>query len=400
MPTSLHRIAIVANKTWECEPLLSVLLAKDARPATQAGLQLLRGYDPAEPVLRKDGKKDGVQLDPSTKEPMPLPPLAQGLALKGNLPVRARLSFQLDSSAVRVEVWCIEDWMRSMRWVDGPGGATADASSSSSYEKFQCALPLIREHAFGGEKPDLVIAFGTAGIPAEASLNGCVTMGSRVYLHDAWNGAPESELKEQRERFGPLLQNEVEEWLDRRIDCPRLSSNLFLSGVSADVKHAAEARFIRPPIHPAEVPRVLAGHGYAALGTINISDYDDYVWADEETLGLFEQQIKQREIGSMETTHGLIRLTWRDSAFLFVSGLTDRVPMFNAEVTPRKYAQNFAAAHNAGVVVAHLLPELTRLHSTNPKALFDDAGPTFKPGERISRRPAVGSSPCQPSPER
>lgn len=41
------RIAVIANKTWECDPLVSALLAKDARPP-QLG-NILRGYEHAVP---------------------------------------------------------------------------------------------------------------------------------------------------------------------------------------------------------------------------------------------------------------------------------------------------------------------------------------------------------------
>lgn len=60
---------------------------------------------------------------------------------------------------------------------------------------------------------------------------------------------------------------------------------------------------------------------------------------------------------SNETTHGLIRLQ-SDAPFLFISGITDTLGSFNAEVAPRPYSQNFAAAHNAGVVAAWLLPRI------------------------------------------
>jgi hypothetical protein len=49
-----------------------------------------------------------------------------------------------------------------------------------------------------------------------------------------------------------------------------------------------------------------------------------------------------------------------DAPFLFVSAVTDRVGHFNAEVTSRVYAQNFACAHNAGVATAWLLPRIVR----------------------------------------
>jgi hypothetical protein len=341
------RILVVANKTWECEPLVNVLLAKDARPGVIPAKGLRVGYHPAE-------------APPA--QPPPAPPEADGLPVTGQLPVRPRLHLTLDKpyEDTDVEVWCIEDWMRRERRIDDPPpGKTVKASSSSSHEKFTFALPQIRNAAFGGDAPDLVIAFGTAGVPAAESLNGCVTIGSRVYLRDPWSDAPHDELAEQVRRFGPLLTEQVHDDLGHPIESAVDAD--FFKFLDSEARHSAEARFLRPPVHPAEPPRVLAGRGFAALSTLNICDYDDYVWADAETLEIYAGQVKQREIGSMETTHGLIRLTWRDVPFLFVSAITDRVPMFNLEVTPRKYAQNLAAAHNAGVAVAFLLPEARRL---------------------------------------
>lgn len=343
------RVAIVANKTWECEPLVGVLLARDARPAALRDFR--RGYDPAEvPLL----------IDPATGKTPQLPPAANGLPVRGGLPIRPRLSCTVGSGEALVEVWCLEDWMRRQRHT---GTTVVDASSSSSHEKFTFALPEIRQRTFAGSPPDLVIAFGTAGIPSLETLNGCVTVGTRVYIHNPWGDAPETEIAEQVARFGPLLGTQLAGFLDRRIDSPRMRESLFSKDLVSDLRYAAEARFLKVPINPAEVPRILAGHGNASLGSVNITDYADYVWADEETLRLFERQVRQREIGSMETTHGLIRLTWLETPFMFVSGLTDRVPMFNAEVTPRVYSQNFTAAHNAAVAVACLLPDLARLHS-------------------------------------
>ena len=332
------RIAVVANKSWEAEPLVGVLTAKDARPRELDGAR--RGYDPAEP--------------PPKKKP------AEDEATHGHLPVRPRLSVPIGEDAL-AEVWCIEDWMRK-KWTK-PNGEVADRSRSSSHEKLKGSLVRIRKAAFGGKPPDLVVAFGTAGIPSLETLNGSVTIGTRVYIHDPWDDAPKDERDAQKARFGPLLRvgRDLPK-LDPKtpLQSPRLRPTLF-QDVSRDARHAAEARFVPCPIHPARPPRILAGHGFAALSTVNICDYDDYIWADEETLSKFEANVKQREIGSMETTHGLIRLAFENTSFLFVSGIADRVPMFNTEVTPRSYAQNFAAAHNAGVTTAFLVTELARL---------------------------------------
>lgn len=319
--------------------MVGVLAHKDARSSALGACT--RGFDPLEPV----------------------PPITAGVPrFRGVPPARPRLRFALGED--RVEVWCIEDWMCTERSVTGADGSpiVIKPGSSSSYEKLTGALPTIAKHAFGGTPPNLVIGMGTAGIPSAETMNGCVTIGTRCYLQNPWADAPREEIAEQIARFGPMLTTEVAAFQAKVIPSG-LSSSLFMD-ISVDARFAAEARFLTVPIHPANPPRILGGHGYAALSTININDYDDYVWADEETLHKFAQSVRQREIGSMETTHALIRIAWSTTPFLFVSGLTDRVPMFNAEVTPRKYAQNFVAAHNAGVAIAHLLPELARLNRT------------------------------------
>jgi len=338
--TSPLRVLIVVNKTWECEPIVSVLTHRDARPAVLDRFR--RVYDPLGPHERKG------------EEPR----------YRATAPPRPRLAWSIGGDAF--ELWCIEDWMTTAREIDLPckGKTLVELGSSSSWEKLTGALPAIGKCAFGGARPSLVIAVGTAGIPADHTLNGCVTIGTRCYVQDPWADAPKKEVDEQVARWGPLITDEISELTKGVILSPGLSPALFTT-ISMESRFSAEARFLSAPINPAHPPRILAGHGYAALSTININDYDDYVWADEETMRKFEQAVKQREIGSMETTHALIRIHFRDTPFMFVSGITDRVPMFNAEVTPRKYTQNFVGAHNAGVALAHMLPELTRLHGAD-----------------------------------
>ena len=105
----------------------------------------------------------------------------------------------------------------------------------------------------------------------------------------------------------------------------------------------------------------MAGHSFISLGTVNVTNYEDYAWTDGDTLAAFRQKVGSRkQVGSMETTHGLIRLA-SESPFLYVSGITDTVGRFDLEVTPRVYAQNFVAAHNAGLAVAWMLPQVVPL---------------------------------------
>jgi hypothetical protein len=69
------------------------------------------------------------------------------------------------------------------------------------------------------------------------------------------------------------------------------------------------------------------------------------------TLGVFDYPV------SLETTHGLIRLSSNPAPFIFVSGITDSFLHFDEQVgTPAlANAQNFAAAYNAGITVRYML---------------------------------------------
>jgi hypothetical protein len=90
---------------------------------------------------------------------------------------------------------------------------------------------------------------------------------------------------------------------------------------------------------------------------VNVTNYDDYAWADREAVEAMRRVDSRNPVGSVETTHGLIRLQ-SSAPSLFISAITDREGRFNAEVGSRAYAQNFACAHNAGVTLAWLLPLL------------------------------------------
>lgn len=66
----------------------------------------------------------------------------------------------------------------------------------------------------------------------------------------------------------------------------------------------------------------------------------------------------KQTVGSVETTHELIRLVVPSPQFLFVSPIANRLGYFNTELAPRSYAQNFAVSHNAGVALAWMMPIL------------------------------------------
>lgn len=236
-----------------------------------------------------------------------------------------RLTF--DCGGATVEVWCLEELMNPAE------------SSSSSLEKAR-VLPGALSY---GPAPDLVIAFGTAGSREGVSANGSVVVGRRVFIHDPRAGAPD--------RTGMWTPPQPDQLIESA-----LPARVFLQ-LDEQARYAAEARFIDCPIAPAQPALVLASNGFASLGVVNITNYDEYVWADAEAVASFESSAHAAHIGSIETTHGVIRSA-SQAPFLYVSGITDTGGLFDYQVTPRVYAQNTTAAHNAGVAIAWLLPSL------------------------------------------
>jgi hypothetical protein len=214
-------------------------------------------------------------------------------------------------------------------------------SGSSSAEKAR-VLP----RALAGTPPSLVIAFGTAGYPEDSIMNGSVVIGSRVFIHDPQTSTPE--------RYKP-----------KRVDgvTPGNLPEKFFRNIDGRVRGPAEQAFLRTPLASADPPIILAGNNWVSVGTVNVTNYDDYVWTDPEAIAAFKSLSPKKtraRIGSMETTHGIIQELSEPAPFLFVSGIANRVPYFDIQNVPRNYAQNFVAAHNAGVALAWLLPEAVR----------------------------------------
>jgi len=236
-----------------------------------------------------------------------------------------RMRGLLQFPTCQVEIWCLQDFL-------------SDADQSKSDKKW-AVLPQIV-----GASADLVIAFGTAASAGADSLNGCVVMGSRVFMHDVASDPSKSpwpsgdtDLVQRSEVGGKLLGG--------------------AAGSDRDYRARAESRFVASPLRPAKPPVLLLAPNYCAVGDVNVPTYDDYVWADQAALDAFRAIAPREAFGSLETTHGLIRLS-TTAPFIFVSGITDRIGLFNEEVGPRDYAQNFVAAHNAAIALGNLLPAL------------------------------------------
>lgn len=240
----------------------------------------------------------------------------------------ARLAMTFPTGDV-VEVWCISDLLPS----------TAHPSSSDA--KWNALAPVFATPV------SHLVAVGTASFADADSFNGCVSVGTAVFGHDSYptGGNPQSNWKHAQ--LGTLVGSSL--------------PDQFFRTIAADVRLAAEARFLTSPIAPATPPRILAVHAHAALGVVNVTNYNDYVWTDKDAVAAIRAGAPRAPIGSMDTTHVIIRLRAPEVPFLFVSGIANRLGYFDYESAPRTYAQDFVAAHNAAITTAWLLPDLARL---------------------------------------
>jgi hypothetical protein len=221
-----------------------------------------------------------------------------------------------------------------------------DANHSLSKVKIQEALPAI----FGaGKQPDFVIAFGTAGFPDPTTANGCVAVGSSVFLFNPYRDplpGVEHDTKDDwddMDRVGHLLISKHGAPIARQFS------------INPDLRVPIDARLSPTPTNSTVPPVLLPAANYVGLSEVNVTNYDDYAWTDRLAFERCRTANPAAPVGSIETTHGLIRIM-SDAPFIFVSGITDRLGYFNQDLGPRTVAQNFIAGHNAGIAVVWTLP--------------------------------------------
>ncbi|MBU7025846.1 MAG: hypothetical protein HXS48_02810 [Theionarchaea archaeon] len=301
--TKYKRVLIVVNKWWECDPVMLALLNNNARP-------------------------------PELGWPYPLHYPVQEHQLSHD----PRAVFTL--SHVQVEVWCISDLLAKYPNI---------SQYQSSSERKMDELPLIFRYS---KQPDLVVAVGTAAAyPPDVSVNGSVICGTKIFLH---NAHPNGENPWSNWQDGPF---------DKVIDSPLAVDDF---KVITDIETSPPEvmkRFLVAPLNPDPCGgQFIAEYKYVDLNIINVTDYSEYEEKDEETLEAYQKEYDPDDGRSLETTHGLIRVAaGMNTPFLFVSGIVDRVGHFNEDVNPRSYAQNTSGAHNAGIVVAWMLPKIDAL---------------------------------------
>ena len=276
------RVLLIANKDWEVDPLVGVLRHPKARPKNL----------PA-PEYPNDGSK-------------------------------ARIIIR--AGAAIIEIWCISDLM------------SREKDPSSTAEKVR-----VLAEVFTGSTPALVIAFGTGSYPDSTSFNGCVSLGTKTFIHNAHPNGENPKSIWDDPRCGKLLESSLKDSLFREID--------------TTIRIEAESRFIYPPLNPSRRAMMFSSYENVALGVANVTNYNEYYRVDHEALKAYSSSGAKDPIASVETTHGIIRMQSKAS-FLFVTGIANRLGYFNQEAAPRKYAQDLAAVHNAAVAAAWIMPSL------------------------------------------
>ncbi|HWG21222.1 MAG TPA: hypothetical protein VG225_11895 [Terracidiphilus sp.] len=298
------RVLIVVNKWWECDPALAAMLNDNARPAGSPWPQDLR-------------------------PPRPRPELTS----VPNLHPIPRAIFPYKNFAA--EVWCISDILDGL----------SSARQSSSQEKFNRLCGIFPD-APCFEKPSLVIAVGTASVPFDGvNHNGCVVAGTGTFMHNGFPDGSNPDSNLNLPSFDKLVTSTIPD---------AMFNALCAVDTAAAVQH-----FLPVPLNPATPASLLIDRESVALGTINVTKTSDYAAKDCLTVAAY------RALGSsappavsLETTHGLIREKAGACPFVFVSAIVNRFQQFGTDVAPRMYAQQTAAATNAGVALSWMLASL------------------------------------------
>lgn len=290
------RILAIFNKWWECDPALAALLNQNGRPANLPWPVLLGGFRqrPTPSALPEEN-------------PAPLP----------------RAIFY--GRRCYTELWAISDLLEHLE---------DKTKFQSSTERKATYLHKI----FRGEPPGLVIALGTAGFPDSLSQNGNVVVGTKCFVHDPNQEAPNPDSSWKSGPFDSVIESSLPQTVFAAL---------------TQIPKAAP-RFLVPPLNPAAETAVLCNFDYVALSGVNVTDPAKYAQSDGSTLAAFAAFGTKLAAKSLETTHGLIRVQ-ANAPFLFVSGITDRVGYFDSEVQARPFAQNTAPSYNAGIVLGEIL---------------------------------------------
>jgi hypothetical protein len=300
----MKRILLIANKNWEAAPILNALL---------------------NPLIRSSSLGDPSIINYPWNYP------------QGSIAPRAVWS---SFPGMQFELWCIQDIMEP-KW-----------NTSSSQGKVIDMPKIIN---FAPDPPSMVVALGTAASGSKTvNHNGCVVMGSNVFIHNYHpNGSNPDSVLDEPANFEKLITSSITEE--------------FFEIVNAHLKNQVAQNLLKPFLHPAETIQLIAKKEYVALSTVNVTNYKEYPQSDPAGMAAFENAGTKMPVGSVESTHGLIRLLIPGCPFIFVSGIANRFTLIGTDVNGtdnhenvKTNAVNYSAAFNIGVAMGCIIPEISK----------------------------------------
>lgn len=325
---NMKKIAVIVNKNWETEPVLNALTNPELKPQELPFAKPIN--TPKDSKNKMSDPRAVITFDNSNLKDK-----------DGNIP-----------PSLEVVIYCIQDLM----YLDMQPAPELQSTSSSS-EKDRVLKKLFTEKL---TDIDLVIAVGTAGYPFEGfPMAGSVVIGSEFFIKNGNSSNPKSYFKS--ELIGKIIESNVNAELFH--PAKGIFNNTF--------RNLTESKFIPVPNHKAEKMVCIASPVYCAISFVNVTEYSEYGWADQEAIDEYyeitkrtpntKDSIHRSPVGSIETTHGIIRVNSK-SPTIFISAITDNLGYFNSEVTP---TQNYTASFNSGLVLGQLLCSLNEKVKSN-----------------------------------
>ena len=191
-------------------------------------------------------------------------------------------------------------------------------NTSSSLEKYK-VLP----QAIAADAADLIISVSTANYPDPAvTHNGTVVLGGNFFIHD---GNPDSHADPEHnlidDRVGTFIASNV---------APAVFSLAETVNARLHCYPGGACKLVPPPNFPA--PQLVC---------------------DAQALKEFAAAAPEGyTANSIETTHGVVKISTSGEPILFLSPITDRLNHFNEDVTD---TQNYVSAFNGGLALGELL---------------------------------------------
>jgi hypothetical protein len=303
------RIVVVANTFYEGDGLMAVLCNRWARNAK-------------------------LHVPGDMNWPRPVADLAAIPAVPVDPRPRCRIvaDAQTGTATASVEIWCLDDLM--------------DKKPNHGFSNNKAdAMAAIKNYAPSGQvldAPDGVVAFGTAAFPDIVPYDGCATVGGTIYVRDARMDATGDHGTWSWDGFDQLI--------------PSKTPEKFFKSVLADAQTmlTINSELLTVPNNPAQKARLIIATDGVAVSSVNIPHDATYAVVDQKTVAAAQQK-GATNITSVETTHGVIRAQWRDTPFIYVTAIPNRITHFPDEAQGN-YPQEFASVHNAGIALNHIMP--------------------------------------------